>query len=111
MVIAGDFKKTQVKKWVEKYFGEIKRGPDHPDPKPQPISLSEIKKVYHEDNFAKSPQIRIAFPTVNQRHFDAAALKLLSQLLGDGKKAPLYKIIVEEQKLTREFIPKKYKRC
>ena len=100
MVIAGDFKKIQAKKWVEKYFGEIKRGPNHPDTKPQPAILSEIKKVYHEDNFAKSPQIRMAFPTVNQRHFDAPALELLSQLLGDGKKAPLYKIIVEEQKLA-----------
>jgi len=100
MVIAGDFKKTEAKKWVEKYFGEIKRGPNHPDPKPQPAILSEIKKVYHEDNFAKSPQIRMAFPTVNQRHFDAPALELLSQLIGDGKKAPLYKIIVEEQKLA-----------
>ncbi|MDP7465670.1 MAG: pitrilysin family protein [Candidatus Marinimicrobia bacterium] len=100
MVIAGDFKKAQAKKWVKKYFGEIKRGPNHPDPKPQPATLSETKKAYHEDNFAKSPQITMAFPTVDQGHFDAGALELLSQLLGDGKKAPLYKVIVEEQKLA-----------
>ncbi len=100
MVIAGDFKKTQAKKWVEKYFGEIKRGPDHPDPAPQLVTLSETKKVYHEDNFARSPQVAMVFPTVDQNHFDAAALELLSQLLGDGKKAPLYKVIVEEKKLA-----------
>jgi len=100
MVIAGDFKKTQAKKWVEKYFGEIKRGPDHPDPTPQLVTLSETKKVYHEDNFARSPQVAMVFPTVDQNHFDAAALELLSQLLGDGKKAPLYKVIVEEKKLA-----------
>ncbi len=100
MVIAGDFKKAQVKQWVEKYFGEIKRGPDHGDPEPQLVTLSETKKVYHEDNFARSPRLTMAFPTVDQMHFDAAALELLSQLLGDGKKAPLYKVIVEEKKLA-----------
>ena len=42
----------------------------------------------------------MVFPTVDQNHFDAAALELLSQLLGDGKKAPLYKVIVEEKKLA-----------
>ena len=42
----------------------------------------------------------MVFPTVDQRHFDAAALELLGQLLGDGKKSPLYKVIVEEKKLA-----------
>ena len=42
----------------------------------------------------------MVFPTVDQRHEDGAPLELLSQLLGDGKKAPLYKVIVEERKLA-----------
>ena len=42
----------------------------------------------------------MAFPTVDQNHVDASALELLSQLLSDGKKAPLYKVIVEEKKLA-----------
>ena len=42
----------------------------------------------------------MAFPTIDQRHFDAPALELLAQLLGDGKKSPLYKVIVEEKKLA-----------
>jgi len=100
MVIAGDINKRDVKSLVEKYFGEIKPGPDNGDPEPQHVDLKETKKVYHEDNFARSPRLMMAFPTVDQRHFDAPALELLGQLLGDGKKAPLYKMIVEDRKLA-----------
>ncbi|MFQ6676931.1 MAG: M16 family metallopeptidase [Fidelibacterota bacterium] len=100
MVIAGDINKRQVKKFVEKYFGEIKSGPVFEDPKPIPVQLNETKKLYYEDNFASSPRLTMVFPTVDQRHPDAAALELFGQLLGDGKKAPLYKVIVEEKKLA-----------
>ena len=55
MVIAGDYNKTEVKQLVEKYFGEIKRGPENKDPEIQLVSLESTKKVYHEDNFATSP--------------------------------------------------------
>ena len=100
MVIAGDINKRNVKKLVEKYFGEIKSSPDNGDPEPIPVKLAETKKVYHEDNFASSPRLTMVFPTVDHKHADAPALELLSQLLSDGKKAPLYKVIVEEKKLA-----------
>ena len=100
MVIAGDINKRNVKKLVEKYFGEIKSSPDNGDPEPIPVKLAETKKVYHEDNFASSPRLTMVFPTVDHKHADASALELLSQLLSDGKKAPLYKVIVEEKKLA-----------
>ena len=100
MVIAGDINKREVKSLVEKYFGEIKPGPDNGDPEPQLVKLSKTKKVYHEDNFARSPRLTMNFASVDQRHFDAPALELLGQLLGDGKKSPLYKVIVEEKKLA-----------
>ena len=100
MVIAGDFINHEVKQLVEKYFGEIKAGPENNNPETQPVQLTTTKKVYHEDNFATSPRLTMTFPTVDQRHVDAAALELLGQLMGDGKKAPLYKVIVEEKKLA-----------
>ncbi|MCB1121858.1 MAG: insulinase family protein, partial [Verrucomicrobiae bacterium] len=73
---------------------------DHDDPVAQPVTLSETKRVYHEDNFARSPRLTMAFPTVDFKHEDGASLELLAQLLGDGKKAPLYKVLVEEKKLA-----------
>lgn len=100
LVIAGDFDETQTKEWVEKYFGEIKAVDKVPDPKPMPVTLSETKRAYHEDNFAKSPELNMVFPSIQQYTKDAYALDLLGELLSDGKKAPLYKVIVEEKKLA-----------
>lgn len=100
LVVAGDYDKETVKKWIAKYFGEIPRGRDVTDPKPMPVSLSETKRAFHEDNFARSPELNMVFPTVEQFHKDSYALDILSELLAGGKKAPLYKVIVEEKKLA-----------
>ena len=100
MVIAGDYDKKQVKEWVEKYFGEIKSSDPVTDREPMNVTLESSKRVYHEDNFAKSPELNMVFPTVEQYSKDAYALALLSDLLADGKKAPLYKVLVEEKKLA-----------
>ena len=100
LVIAGDYDRGQTRQWVEKYFGEIESSPPVTDPDPWLVTLDETKKVYHEDNFAKSPELNMVFPTVQEYHLDAYALSLLAQLLTDGKKAPFYKVIVDEQKLA-----------
>ncbi|MBN1638712.1 MAG: insulinase family protein, partial [Ignavibacteriales bacterium] len=100
LVIAGDFDVEQTKKLVEKYFGEIKSDNKVEDLKPMPVKLNETKKVFFEDNFANSPELRIVFPTIESYNKDSYALTLLSELLTNGKKAPLYKVIVEEKKLA-----------
>ena len=100
LVVAGSFDKSKTKEWIEKYFGELKPSPPVSLPKPMPVTLEKTKRAYYEDNFAKSPQLYMIFPTVEQYKDDAYALSLLGQLLGDGKKAPLYKVIVEDLKLA-----------
>ena len=100
LVLAGDFDPATAKKMIEKYFGEIKRGADLADPKPMPVKLTDIKKLYHEDNFARAAQLRMVWPTVEQYSPDSYALDYLGQLLSSGKKAPLYKVLVKDKKLT-----------
>ena len=100
LVVAGDFDVKQAKEWVEKYFGEIKRGGDVTDVEPLKAPLAETKRAYYEDNFAKSPELNMVFPSVEQYSKDSYALDLLGQLLSDGKKAPFYKVIVEQEKLA-----------
>ncbi len=100
LVIAGDINKEEVTAMVEKYFGEIpSRGIDTPM-NPQPVTLDETKVFYYEDNFAQLPELRMTFPTVEQYHPDQWALDALGQILSDGKRAPLYKSIVEEAKVA-----------
>jgi zinc protease len=100
LVLAGDFDVKTAKKLIEKYFGEIKRGNNVADPKPIPVTLEKTKKVYHEDNFAKASQIRMIWPTVEAYNDDSYPLEYLGQLLSVGKKAPLYKILEKEKKLS-----------
>ncbi|MFT6881548.1 MAG: zinc protease [Marinoscillum sp.] len=102
LVIAGDFKKDETKALIEKYFGEIPaRGNDTPMA-PMPVSLDETKVLYHEDNYASLPELRMTFPTVENYHPDQWALDALQEILTDGKRAPLYKSLVEETELAPE---------
>lgn len=100
LVIAGDFDKDQTKEWVEKYFGEIKSSAPVNPLKPMPVTLSDWKRASYEDNFAQSPELTMLFPTVEQFSEDSYALDVLADLIGKGKKSPLYKVIVEEKKLA-----------
>ncbi|HQU86772.1 MAG TPA: pitrilysin family protein, partial [Pyrinomonadaceae bacterium] len=68
LTIAGDFDTVQAKAWVEKYFGEIKRGKEvKPLPK-RSGSLKETVKFYHEDNFARLPELTYAWTSAELLH-------------------------------------------
>jgi len=100
LTIAGDFDVDQAKEWVNKYFSEIKRGEAIPEMEKQPVTLTETKKLYYEDNFARTPQLTLTWPGAYQYHPDSYALGVLATYLSEGKKAPLYKMLVEDKKLT-----------
>ncbi|MDD4646292.1 MAG: insulinase family protein, partial [Bacteroidales bacterium] len=100
LVLSGDFVAADVKKLIEKYFSDIKPGKKLEDPAPQLVTLGETKKLYHEDNFARAAQLTLSWPTVQQYSADSYALDYLGQLLSQGKKAPMYKVIEKEKKLA-----------
>ena len=100
LVVAGDIDPDETRALVEKYFGEIPGGDPMQDMEPMLISLEETKKLYHEDNFAKTPRFTMAWPTVQQYSKDAYSLRFLGELLSSGKKAPMYKVMVKDKKLT-----------
>lgn len=100
LVVAGDFDTEQAKTWVERYFAEIPRGPEIEPLEPQPGAVEETVRLFHEDNFANLPQLTITWPTVEQYHPDSYALAVLSDLLTDGKEAPLNEVLIDEAKLA-----------
>jgi zinc protease len=100
LVVAGDFDTVQARKWVEKYFSEIKRGEDIKPMAKRPGVVKETVKLYHEDNFANLPELTYTWPTVEDYHPDSYPLAVLAQYLSRGKKAPLYQVLVEDKKLT-----------
>ncbi|MEX2369710.1 MAG: pitrilysin family protein [Bacteroidales bacterium] len=100
LVIAGDFESNEMKALVQKYFGKIPSGNKVTDLDPIPVVLEETKRLYHEDNFAKTPLLTMVWPTIEQYHPDAYALNFLARIMGSGKKAPMYKVLVKEKQLT-----------
>ncbi len=102
LVIAGDFDTSSAKEMIEKYFGEIKKRQEVEPLESMNITLDETKRLYHEDNFATAPQLNMVWPAVEQYTDDAYALNFLGQILSDGKKAPLYKVLVKEKELASD---------
>jgi zinc protease len=100
LVVSGDFDTEQVKAMIQKYFGEIPAGEELKKPEPMNITLNETKKLFHEDNFARAPQLTMVYPSCQQFTKDSYSLDVLARLLGEGKKSPLYKVLVKEKKLT-----------
>ncbi len=103
LVVAGDFDVEQTKEWIEKYFGEIKSSAPVEPLKPMLTKLENPKRAYYEDNFAQSPELTMLFPAVENFSDDSYALDVLADLIGRGKKSPLYKLLVEEKKLAPSF--------
>ncbi len=100
LVIAGDIDIAETKRLVQQWFGEIPSGPEVAPLAPMPVTLNQTKSLFFKDNFAKLPELRMVFPTVEDYNQDMYALEALGQLLSGSKKSPLYKVIVEEKKLA-----------
>lgn len=102
LMLSGDFNPDSARILIDKYFGEIKSHGDVLSRQPQIPALDKTVKIYHEDNFANVPEITIVWPVPQAYHKDAYALDYLASILANGKKAPLYKVLVKEKQLTSE---------
>ncbi|HLG39927.1 MAG TPA: pitrilysin family protein, partial [Chitinophagaceae bacterium] len=84
VTIGGDVKTADVVKLVQKYFGSIPRGPEVTPVKLDPVVLDKDRYVSYVDNYARSSQLRLVYPTVPDYNPDEAALACLAQVLGGG---------------------------
>lgn len=104
LTLAGDFDTDEAKAMIEKYFGEIPGGETVVDMDPMPVNLEKTVKLFHEDNFARTPALTMVWPTPEQYNPDAYALNFLGQILSRGKKAPFYRVLVKDKKLTSSAV-------
>ncbi len=100
VTLTGDFDVAQAKTWIEKYFGEIPAGEAVESIHKRASGLTETKSLYYEDNFAKTPELDMVWPTVPTFHPDSYALNILSTYLADGKRAPFNEVMIDEDKVT-----------
>src|SRR5690606_2116493 len=100
LTVGGDVNPKQVIAWVEKYFGSIPKGPEV---KPMKLPLPTIEKdryISMMDNYAKTPMLRMVYPTSPRYSDDEPALDCLAEIIGQGKNSILYKNLVKTGKAT-----------
>jgi zinc protease len=100
LAIVGDFDPAQAKRWVQRYFGGIAAGPPIDRPRPQPVRLTEEKRIVLEDR-VQLPRLYIAWPTVAQYEAGDADLNVLGNVLAGGRSSRLYQRLVYEDQVAQ----------
>ncbi len=95
--VVGDFKESDAKKLIEKYFGSIPRQSQPPEPDLTEQPLNGEKRKALSDKLARLTRYEAAYKTVPGNHADAAALQVLGTILSSGRTGRLYSAIVEKR--------------
>lgn len=103
LVVAGDFKKNQVKEWIRNYFGSIKKGVDIIKPIIIEEPITETIKANYQDPNIQIPMLVASYRTPSMKTRDARVLDFISSYLSDGKSSKLYKKIVDDKKMALEI--------
>ena len=98
LVVAGDIKPEQTKKWINEYFGSIPKGTPimRNFPKETPITQEFEETVY--DANIQIPAYIFAYRTPAAKERDAYILSMLGSYLSKGKSSVLYKKLVDNEK-------------
>ena len=98
LVVAGDIKPEQTKKWINEYFGSIPKGTPitRNFPKETPIT-QEFEETIYDANI-QIPAYIFAYRTPAEKERDAYILSMLGSYLSKGKSSVLYKKLVDNEK-------------
>ena len=98
LVVAGDIKPEQTKKWINVYFGSIPKGTPitRNFPKETPIT-QEFEETIYDANI-QIPAYIFAYRTPAAKERDAYILSMLGSYLSKGKSSVLYKKLVDNEK-------------
>ena len=98
LVVAGDLKPEQTKKWIAEYYGSIPKGEIFPKNFTKDAPITQEKEVTVTDANIQLPAYVFAYRTPSNKEKDAYALQMLSTYLSNGKSSVLYKKLVDQDK-------------
>lgn len=98
LVVAGDIKPEQTKKWILEYYGDIPKGTVYPKNFPKDDPITQEKEVTVTDKNIQLPAYVFAYRTPSNKEKDAYILDMLSSYLSSGKSSVLYKKLVDQEK-------------
>lgn len=100
LVISGDFKISDAKKYVKEYFGQIPKGKN---PVRNEFKLTKIESEVDkeiEDEKAQLPGLFIGYRGAKLGTKDYYALSLLSSIMGAGESSRFYRELVDKEQLA-----------
>ncbi len=101
IAIGGDVTYREVRRAVERYFGDIPRGPAVTRTPPPEVNLSADAYATLEDR-VQLPRVYDAWHTVKAFAPDDAALEVLASILAEGKSSRLYKRLVYQLQIATQ---------
>ncbi len=103
LIVVGDFQPEELRGWVRKYFGAIKR-PAEKIPRvtaKEPLR-KEDKRIVKYSPKVPLPAIAITYLAPSLRSEDAPALNLADEILSGGDSSRLYQALVYEQQIAQQ---------
>jgi len=101
LAIVGDFDKPTVKRWVEKYFGPLQRGPQVPKIRATTPPIAAERRVVVTDQ-VELPRVYMGWITPPAYKPGDAEASLAAQILGGGKSSRLFKKLVYEKQIAQD---------
>ena len=102
IVVAGNLKTDEVKQLAEKWFAPIPAGKKHERLLPQEPKQTQARELRVKRDVPQSA-IYKAYPICGRGDNDFYTVDLISDLLGSGQSARLYKSLVRQQQLFSEL--------
>ncbi len=103
LAIAGDIAPREARALVERYFGDIPRGPSVTRPTPPAVLLPADVIATLEDR-VQLPRVYNAWHTVKAFAPDDAGLDVLANVLAGGRSSRLYRRLVYELQIASDVV-------
>jgi zinc protease len=103
LVVAGDFEYADAIKWVQQYFGGIKRGADIKRETFIEEPINQTIKASYQDPNIQIPMVVTSYRTPSMKTRESRILDMISTYLSDGKSSKLYKKIVDDKKMALQL--------
>ena len=103
IAIAGDISPADARALVERYFGDIPRGPAVTRTPPPPVRLSADVPAVLEDK-VQLPRVYDAWHTVKAFADDDATLDVVANVLAGGRSSRLYRRLVYDMQIATDVV-------
>src|SRR6266516_4257826 len=103
LVIAGDIAPRDARQLVERYFGDIPRGPAVTRTPPPAVQTAGVVGAVLEDR-VQLPRVYDAWHTVKAFSADDATLDVLANVLAGGRSSRLYRRLVYELQIATDVV-------